>query len=120
MMTAQSVCGTCVLAPPTLNRSPGSSVIKTVAVGHASGTPVVVSGDDNGTVLLRALNRRRHRLVRLDAPAGVNAIAYSGRAGWLTATSHGRTGGMSVSRKAACFYGRRPSTQIRALHEKKL
>jgi WD40 repeat protein len=58
-----------------------SGVIKTVAVGHAGGTPVVVSGDDYGTVLLWALNRRRHRPIRLDAPAGVNAIPV----GWPAA-----------------------------------
>lgn len=67
-----------------------SGVIKTLAVGYARGTPVAVSGDDNGTVLQWALGRGRHRPVRLDAPAGVNAIAYSDRTGWLTATSRGR------------------------------
>ena len=67
-----------------------SGTITTVALGHADGVPVAVSGDDDGTVLVWNLDGSQHRPVRLDAPAGVNAIAYGGRAGWLTATSRGR------------------------------
>ena len=63
--------------------------VTAVAVGEIDGTPVAVSGDRDGTILLWALDQGQCISARLDAPSGVRAIAAAGRAGWLIGTEDG-------------------------------
>ena len=95
-VTAHEDCSVCVwdLRSGVLLSKPftgHSGVIKATAIGPVDDVPLVVTGDDHGVILMRALSPSPYRLARLDAPAGVNSIAYGGRSGWIVATSRGRS-----------------------------
>ena len=51
--------------------------------------PVLVSGDNNGTILWWALEQGQSALARLYAPAGIEAVVCCGQAGWMAATKDG-------------------------------
>jgi len=63
--------------------------VQAVAVGEVDGVSVAVSGDDKGTISMWALDHDQHASAHLEAPAGINAIAYAGQVGWLTSTRDG-------------------------------
>ena len=63
--------------------------VTAVAVGEADGIPVAVSGDDKGTILMWTLDCDQRAPLSLDAPAGITAIAFANRIGWLTKTADG-------------------------------
>jgi WD40 repeat protein len=63
--------------------------VKALAVGEVDGIPVAVCGDDNGTISMWILSRDLAASARLDAAAGIIAIAFGGQFGWLIATNDG-------------------------------
>ena len=60
-----------------------------MAVGEVDGTPVAASGDDKGLISMWALNFDQRYSARLNAPAGITAIVFANRVGWLTSTKDG-------------------------------
>ncbi len=63
--------------------------VTAVAVGKVDGIPIAVSGDNNGTIFMWTLDYDHRATARLDAQAGITAIAFADRIGWLTSTSDG-------------------------------
>jgi hypothetical protein len=63
--------------------------VRVVAVGEVDGTTVAVSGDDNGAILLWALDRDQCASARIDAGRS-SCDVLVGRARCLTAVSDGK------------------------------
>ena len=60
--------------------------VRAVAVGEVDGTPVAVTGDSKGTISMWPLGCDQRVSARLDAPAGIKAIAFASQIGFLTST----------------------------------
>ncbi len=63
--------------------------VNAIAIGTVDGVPVVVTGDNSGLISVRALDLEQHISLRFQAPSGITAIAFSGKAGWFTSTTDG-------------------------------
>ena len=63
--------------------------IEAVAIGEMGGTPMVASGDSNGTIMMWSLDCDQAASARLEAIAGITAIAFAGQIGLVTSTKDG-------------------------------